>query len=422
MFKRMPEQRWSHVITVAFVMYTIAYIDRTNISIALSSISRGLHLSPAQAGNASGIFFWGYLVLQIPGGYLAQRWSAKKFVSVLLVVWGLCSVLTGFVRNGHQFLLMRFLLGVAEGGVWPATLVLLAHWFPSRERARANAYWMLCLPAAVVASSPLSGWILGHWNWRVLLVAEGIFPLLWLVIWWLSIDDYPSQARWITAEEREYLEQTLSRESEALVVEKHEPYLRSLLRPQVLLMVVVYFLLTTGNYGYLFWLPTAMQKASKMGSFEVGLLFTIPYVITAAGMVVMSKHSDKRHERRGHVAFGLGWGGVFMMSSILVSGVSPALSFALIAFAEAGPYGSLGPFWAIPTETLPDRVSGSAMGLVNAFGNLGGYFGPLVVGYVNERTGTFFYPFAILSLALFAGAGLALFLPRQRVAVSANAV
>jgi sugar phosphate permease len=417
MFNRMREQRWFHVITVAFVMYTIAYIDRTNISIALPDISRSLHLTPSEAGNASGIFFWGYLLLQIPGGYLAQRWSAKRFVSMLLIVWGCCSVLTGFVRTGHQFLLMRFLLGVAEGGVWPATLVLLAHWFPSRERARANAYWMLCLPAAVIVSSPLSGWILSHWTWRELLVSEGVFPLVWVIVWWFAIDDHPREAGWISPEERDYLEQALAREATGLNPEKHEPYLRSLVRPQVLLMVAVYFLLTTGNYGYLFWLPSAMEKARNMGNVEVGLLFAIPYLITAAGMVLMSKHSDKRRERRGHVSFGLGWGGAFLMGSVLLSSVSPVLSFALIACAEAGPYGSLGPFWAIPSETLPGTVSGSAMGLVNALGNLGGYFGPLVVGYVNERTGTFFYPFALLSLSLFLSAALALFLPRRKVPV-----
>lgn len=412
----MREQRWIHVITVAFVMYTIAYIDRTNISLALPDISRSLHLTPSEAGNATGIFFWGYLVLQIPGGYLAEQWSAKRFVSILLVAWGVCAALTGFVHTGHQFMLMRLLLGVAEGGVWPATLVLLAHWFPTRERARANGYWMLCLPAAVVVSSPLSGWILARWNWRVLLVAEGIFPLIWLVIWWILIDDYPHQARWISAEERDYLEQTLSRESAELVVKKHEPYLRSLLRPQVLLLVAVYFLLTTGNYGYLFWLPSAMEKARKMGNVEAGLLFTVPYIITAIGMVVMSKHSDQKHERRKHVSFGLAWGGVFLLASVLTANPLPVLSFALIALAEAGPYGALGPFWAIPTETLPGGVAGSAMGVINAFGNLGGYFGPLLVGIIKQQTGGFFYPFVFLSLALLVGGGLALFLPRQKLA------
>ena len=153
----MPNRRWLRIIPVAFIMYTIAFVDRTNISLALPSMSRDLHMNPEQAGNAAGVFFWGYMLLQIPGGYLAQHWSAKRFVAILLVIWGVCASATGLVRTWHEFFAMRLLLGVAEGGVWPATLVLLAHWFPRAERARANAYWMLCLPVAVVFSSPVSG-------------------------------------------------------------------------------------------------------------------------------------------------------------------------------------------------------------------------------------------------------------------------
>lgn len=410
----MREQRWTRVIPVAFVMYTIAFIDRTNISLALPGISRELRMTPAEAGSAAGIFFWGYLVLQIPGGYLAQKWSAKRFIMILLVVWGLCSAATGLVHTGRQFLLMRFLLGVAEGGVWPATLVLLARWFPSRERARANAYWMLCLPVAVVISSPLSGWILGRWDWRVLLVVEGLFPLIWLAIWWALIYDHPHQAPWISTEEREHLERTLAQESVELIEAKRESYVRALVRPRVLLMVAIYLLLTSGDYGILFWLPTAMEKARRMGNLETGILFSIPYVITVVGMVLTSKHSDRAHERRGHVAFSLAWGAVFVMLSVLTVGTLPVLAFIFIAIFGAGPYGALGPFWAIPTETLPERVAGPAMGVVNAFGNLGGFFGPLIVGYLRGRTGGFVYPFAVLSLLLLLGAALALFLPRRK--------
>src|SRR5512146_2857919 len=138
----MPQQRWLRIIPVAFIMYTIAFVDRTSISRALPQIGRELHMDSAQQGNAFGLFFFGYVLLQIPGGYLAERWSAKKFVSALLVTWGLCAVVCGLVRTQNEFFFMRFLLGVTEGGVWPATLVLLAHWFPRAERARANAYWM----------------------------------------------------------------------------------------------------------------------------------------------------------------------------------------------------------------------------------------------------------------------------------------
>ena len=166
----MPSQRWLRIMPVAVVMYTIAYVDRTNISLALPAISRQLCMDPQQAGNAAGIFFWGYLLLQIPGGYLARRWSAKRLISLLLVLWGICAVGGGLVQTQRQLWMARLLLGVTEGGVFPATLVLLTHWFAKAERAQANAYWMLCQPLAIILSAPVSGWIIGRWNWRVLLV------------------------------------------------------------------------------------------------------------------------------------------------------------------------------------------------------------------------------------------------------------
>jgi MFS family permease len=306
--------------------------------------------------------------------------------------------------------MMRFFLGVAEGGVWPATLVLLAHWFPRAERARANAYWMLCLPIAVIFSSPLSGWILGRWDWRVLLISEGLFPLLWLLVWWWFIDDHPREARWISADERHHLETALERESSELDPVTPEPWLRSLLRPQLLLMVGFYFLLNCGNYGYLFWLPSAMEKARKLSSVQVGVLFSLPYLLTAVGMIFVSRHSDKRRERRWHVSLAMAWGGAFMLASVLLTRSFPGLSFLAISFVGAGTFGALGPFWAIPTETLPRSLSGSAMGLVNALGNLGGYFGPLAIGYMNQHMGNFVYAFGLLSAAYFASSVLILFL------------
>lgn len=409
----MKSQRWLHILPVAFIMYTIAFIDRTNVSLALPSMSRALHMDPTQAGAAAGVFFWGYVVLQIPGGYLAQRWSAKRFVSILLVVWGLCSVGCGLVHTWRQFWVMRLLLGGAEGGVWPAVLVLLSHWFPRGERARANAYWMLCLPVAVIVSSPLSGWILGRWNWRVLLIAEGALPFLWLIIWWTFIDDHPHEASWISPDERSHLEATLHQESFDLDPAKPAPFLQALLTPTVLLMVGIYLMENFGNYGYLFWLPSALGHARKMSNLVVGVLYTFPYMITAIGMVVISRHSDKHRERRGHVAAGLVWGSTCMMSCALLTGHAPMLSFLAISLVGAGSYGTLGPFWAIPTETLPRSVSGSAMGLINALGNLGGYFGPLAVGFVFHRTGDFRYAFGLLSLAYLVGVGLTLFLPKR---------
>jgi MFS family permease len=409
----MTEGRWLRIIPVAFIMYTIAFVDRTNISLAMPEIGRDLHMDPTQQGNAFGFFFIGYVLLQIPGGYIAERWSAKWFVGTLLVLWGLFAVACGLVHTEWEFLAMRFLLGVAEGGVWPATLVLLSHWFPRAERARANAYWMLCLPAAVVISSPVSGWILGRWGWRFMIVLEGVLPFLWLFIWMLYIADHPRTARWISAEEREHLEVTLQRESAELDAQPQESIFRTFFRPEVLFLVFIYFLMNCGNYGYQAWLPSAIESSAKrLSNFEVGVLYSIPYLLTMVGMVVNSKHSDRKRERRGHLAAALVWGGAFLVGGVLIGQFSPVLSFVLIALVGAGSYGGHGPFWAIPTETLPRRVAGSAMGLINALGNLGGYLGPLAVGYLNNHTGNFVFGFGLLGGGLIlAGIISALFLP-----------
>ena len=408
------DQRWLRIIPIALLMYIIAFVDRTNISLALPSMSRELHMDAAQAGSAAGIFFWGYLLLQIPGGYLADRWSAKRFVAILLVLWALCAMACGLVRSSSQFWWMRLLLGVAEGGVWPAVLVLLANWFRRGERARANAFWMVCLPLAVVISAPISGWILDHWNWRVMLVAEGVLPLLWLGPWLAFMQDKPTQAQWLSASQRDLLLSDLQGEAEHTERQTSDNVLRALLRPQAWLMVAVYFSFASGMFGYIFWLPSAVEGAKKVSNTFAGVLFAIPFLIGALAMIVLSHHSDAVNERRGHVSAALAWAGVLLVTGVLASDAMPVLAYALICLVGAGIYGMMGPFWAIPTETLPARLAGPTMGLVNAFGNLGGYFGPLAVGYLKRRTGNFHYAFLVLAAVMLAGAGLALLLPKSQ--------
>src|SRR5580704_19027510 len=282
--------RWLRIIPVALIMYTIAFIDRTNISLALPWISKDLHLDPPQAGTVAGIFFWGYLALQIPGGHLAKHWSAKKFISILLVAWAIFAVGCGLARTYHELLLMRLLLGVAESGVYPATLILLSHWFTRSERARANALWLLCLPGALIVSSPASGWILDHWSWRVMLVAEGSLPFLWLAIWLAFVQDHPREASWLPQSERNSLEDTLRRESAELEGSEKIPYLRALLRPQVFLLAAVYFCFVSGQMGLLFWLPSAMEKFRKLTSLHTGLLYTLPFIVGAASLQIVARH------------------------------------------------------------------------------------------------------------------------------------
>jgi MFS family permease len=396
--------RWTRIIPVALVMYTIAFIDRTNISLALPRISRELHLDPQQAGAVAGIFFWGYLTLQIPGGHLAKHWSPKKFISVLLVAWSLFAVGCGLARTYHELLVLRLLLGVAESGVFPATLILLSHWFSRAERARANAMWLLCLPCAVILSSPFSGWVLDQWGWRVMLIAEGALPLVWLAIWIAFIQDHPAEARWLSQSERESLVATLRTESADLETSENVSYVRALMRPQVFVLAAIYFCFVSGQMGLLFWLPSATEHFKKLSSLHTGIVYTFPFIIGAVFLMIVARHSDKTRERRKHAAAAMGLGGIFILLAVAVIPYSLFFAFVCIILSGVGAYGPMGPFWAIPTETLPGKTVGSVMGFVNAIGNLGAYFAPLIVGHLNKTTGSFLSGFAYLGAITVLGA------------------
>src|SRR6202047_2523788 len=326
-------QRWIRIIPVALIMYTIAFIDRTNISLALPKISRDLHLDPQQAGTVAGIFFWGYLALQIPGGHLAKHWSPKKFISVLLVAWATFAVGCGLARTYHELLLLRLLLGVAESGVFPATLILLSHWFSRAERARANAMWLLCLPSAVIFSSPFSGWMLDHWGWRAMLITEGALPLLWLAIWLAFIQDHPAQARWLPPAERDSLVATLRAESRNLEPFENVSSLRALMRPQVLLLAAIYFCFVSGQMGLLFWLPSATETFKKLSSLRRGILFPSPSFVGPIALLIIARRSDQTRERRLHAATAMALGGSFILLAVLLIPYSLSLAYIFIIFS-----------------------------------------------------------------------------------------
>lgn len=447
----MTEQRWLRIIPVALVMYTISYVDRTNVSLALdpeiSSMMRDLLMDDRLKGEAAGIFFFGYVLLQIPGGHWATRWSARKLISLFLVAWGLCAVGCGFSRSFRGFEVMRFLLGVAESGVFPATMVLLANWFPRDERARANAFWTLCQPLAIVASAPFTAWLLGRYGWQRMMMFEGALPFLWLPFWWGCIRDHPREAKWLSPRERDYLESTLHKEAAELNRPFQSPGGPSSARPQIpaeakpksgprgarpsavtagtaarwyrddrclfllLVLVAMYFLQNCAAYGCMTFF-TGSLKGQGFSTLTYGLLFAIPYALTAVIMVVNSWHSDKTRERRGHVAV------VYLLSGAsLILGVSLKehfwLSYVLMCLAIPGPFAAMGPFWSIPSETLPRGAMGLGVGIVNAFGNLGGFVGPYIAGWLKQSYQSIAVPFIVLGVGLLAGAALSFLLPRR---------
>src|SRR5438105_3681325 len=269
--------RWLRMIPGALIMYTISYIDRTNISLALdpniSTMKHDLLMDDRMKGQAAGIFFFGYILLQIPAGYLANRWSPKKLVAIFLVMWGLAAVGCGLVSTFAQFQAVRFLLGVAESGVFPTTLVLLANWFPRSERARANAYWSLCQPLAVAGAAPITGRLLDMWGWKPMLVLEGALPFIWLPIWLYYISDHPREAKWISVEERGYLEATLNREANDLQAGRPIPIWHAFLQPAVFVMLAIYFLQNCAAYGCMTFLTEGLKSEGRTASgLQYGIL------------------------------------------------------------------------------------------------------------------------------------------------------
>jgi MFS family permease len=410
----MTHQRWLRIIPAALVMYTISYVDRTNVSLALdpkiSTMMHDLLRDDRMKGQAAGIFFLGYVLLQASGGYLANRWSVKKLVSICLVFWGVCAAGCGLAKTFGQFEMMRFLLGVAESSVYPATIIMLAHWFPRAERARANAFWNLCQPLAVAASAPITGWLLGAYGWRTMLMLEGCLPFLWLPIWWFFISDHPREAKWISPEEREFLETTLERESAELEPPQKTSLSQWLLRREIPLMIVINFFHNAQAYGCMTFFTDGL-KAKNFTPVQYGFLFAIPYAVTAVIMILNSWHSDKTRERRGHVAFIYTVSGASLIASVLTRDHF-WLSYALMCLAIPGPFAALAPFWAIPTETMPRNVFGPVIGLVNALGNTGGFFGPYIVGWLAVQYHSTAIPFNALGVGMLLAAALALLLPK----------
>jgi MFS family permease len=417
----MTQRRWLRIVPIALIMYTISYVDRTNVALALepkiSNMMRDLLMDDRMKGEAAGIFFFGYVLLQIPGGYLASNWSARKVISLFLIFWGICAVGCGLSKTFRHFEAMRFLLGVAESGVFPATTVLLANWFPRNERARANAYWNLCQPLAVAGSAPITSWLLGVYGWQQMLILEGMLPFIWLPIWWFGISDHPRQAKWISDEERNYLETTLRQEVANLEAPTPVPWWIRLSHPSILVMLAIYFLHNCAAYGCMTFFTTGL-KGQGFTELQYGFLFAIPYAVTAVIMIINSWHSDKTHERRGHVAVVYFLSGTSLILSVLLRNHF-WVSYALMCLAIPGPFAAMAPFWAIPSETLPRAFLGLVVGVVNAFGNLGGFFGQYFVGWLKDIYHSTNVPFTALGVGMLIAAGLAFLLPKAAVHVQA---
>ena len=392
--------RWTRLIPIAIVVYIISFMDRTNIGFAFDGIGKDLHVSAGAEGLAGGIFFIGYLVMQLPGGHLAEHWSAKKFVGIMILVWGVFAVLSGLVQDYTQLLIVRFMLGVAEGGIWPAILVLISHWFPARERARAYAFWIMNIAISSIITAPLSGWILSFSDWRMLFVVEGVFPFLVAApLWFWFAADRPSDATWCSQEERDYIETSLAADNAG---QPANAGYRQILRSSVVWKLVgVYFLIQIGFYGLNLWLPHEVEQVTGGGSVAVGFLTAVPYLFAIVGLWINGRAADRNGRYRLHVFVSMVVGSVALVLSVGVGNLA-AVSILFLSFAMMGALAYDGPFWASASRAVPVALAGGAMGLINALGNLGGFAGPYLGGWLQDQTGgSFFATSLVLAVALF---------------------
>ncbi|HYZ15768.1 MAG TPA: MFS transporter [Candidatus Acidoferrum sp.] len=410
--RSIPNKRWLRLIPIAMVIYIISFMDRTNFGYAISGLGSDLGLDKATLGLITGIFFVGYVFLQIPGGILASRWSAKRFIGIMILLWGLFACLEGLVHNATQLIVVRFLLGVAEGGVWPAMLVLLSHWFPVNERARAYGFWMINLAISSIITQPISGAIVQSTSWRGLFIVEGLLPFVIAApLWWLFVADTPAQAPWLSPVEREYIESSIAEDA------RHEPppmtIGQALAHKRIWGLVLVYFLIQVGFYGLNTWIPTLFKSLTGLGFAAVGVIAMVPYLVAIAGLSLNGIWADRTKRYAWHVFGAMIVAALGLMISVAVGPSAIVLSIAAVSLAMGGALAYDGPFWAATSRTIPAAVAGGAMGLVNALGNLGGFLGPSLGGYLQDLSGSFSSTAIAYAIALvLAGAVMLIIMPR----------
>lgn len=415
MIKNIPSKRWIHIIPPTILVYIFGFMDRTNIGFAMAGgMSETLHMTATLSGLAAGIFFIGYMVLQVPGGALAESGHAKKFIAVSILAWSFMCVLLGFVDTAVHLLILRFLIGVAEGGVWPAILVVISHWFPASERGRANSYFIMNIAIASIITGPISGWLVTAYSWRSVFIVEGLISFLLIFIWWPLISESPAKAKWISKEEKEYLETTLAAEQRELNKgTSNSVSFRDILGSlNMWKLIFIYFAYQTGIYGFAMWLPTIIRDLTSSGMTSIGFLSTIPYFACIVGLYVFGHLSDKSGNRKKYVALPLlGFAVCFLASALLRE--YTWLSFLFLVGCGLFLQCASGIFWTIPTMLFPAKVAGGSLGIINALGNLGGFVGPFIVGWLTTQFMSIFAGIYFLAAMLLVGFLITLTLPKK---------
>jgi MFS transporter, ACS family, tartrate transporter len=400
------------------LLYIISWLDRVNVGFAKLQMNSDLGLSETAYGLGAGIFFLAYAACEIPSNLLLVRYGARLWIARIMITWGLISAGMMFVQGEMSFYVMRFLLGAAEAGFLPGIVYYLSQWFPRLHRARAVSWFMIGIPLSIVFGGPLSGWVMDRFDeyhglhgWQWMYLIEGLPAVLLGFVVLAFLTEKPADARWLTAEQREWLGARIHAEHTEAET-RHRVSLREVVaHPTVWLLAIIMFCCQTGSYGLTLWVPTIVKGLAGYTDFEVGLFSAVPYIAAAAGMILVGRSSDRSGERFLHVAIPSVIGALGFIATGMIT--APMAAMIALSVAAVGDYSTRGPFWALPGKFLTGSAAAAGIALINAMGAVGGFVGPYAVGYLKDATGSFASPLYLLAGILFAGAVLTMFLRRS---------
>jgi len=377
------------VLPLVFAIYLVAFLDRANVAYAKLTMSADLGFSEKVYGFGAGLFFIGYLVLEVPGALIVQRWGARRWISRILASWGVCTAIVGLIHSANQFLAARFLLGLAEAGLVPGVLVYLNAWFPVQHRARALTRFFIASPVALMIGGPIAGVILrlnwgGIAGWRWVFILEGVPALILAIVCLTAMSDRPQDASWLEADERDWLVNALETERRQETVVRHLSVWQVLRRREVLLLSAITFLVNIGIAGFFLWLPSNVRSHSGLSPSVAAALSGIPYAVTVAIELALSYSSDRTGERRLHSAVPLLLAAVVFPVTTL-GGLNLASFVFWLCLSAAAIYGYTPAYWTLPSLTLKDTAGAAAYGFLNLFGAMGSFIGPSVVGTMLTR-------------------------------------
>lgn len=385
------------LVPLLMALYFVNYLDRTNLGIAKAEVSADLQLTSTMFGLASGIFFIGYVLVEIPSNLALARFGARRWLARIAVSWGVVAVAIAFSPNVTTLLVLRFLLGVAEAGLFPGVVFYLSQWFPAAYRARVVGVFMLAIPIASAIGTPLAAWLIqaGHGflgldGWRFMMICVGAPAVILGVICWFYLTDRPADAHWLPPEERQWLIDTLAAEHHHVSTTFRFPLRRTMSSPRVWALALVYFGIAYGLYALAFFLPSIIAGFKKTFSLqlslvEVGLITAIPYVFGAVAMFAWSRHAGRTREHVWHVALPLLLGGLAIPVALYLG--NPFAVMVPVILAAIGIFGALPVFWALPSRFLAGASAAGGIALINSVGNLGGFAAPYVTGALQDLTG-----------------------------------